>query len=107
MQVAVSIGATDQDVLAAQAVLDAARPSEVLVALAAVRSPKVLHLVASAYNWDDGFEIPFAILRSPLCDFGTALMLFWHAEPTHVDNLVQAEFLREARRLLLSRSFKT
>jgi hypothetical protein len=38
--------------------------------------PLILHAIADNYNWDDGFEVPTAIMRNPNCDLGTALMLF-------------------------------
>lgn len=32
------------------------------------------------YNWDDGFEIPQAILKHNLCNLSTALLIFYRAE---------------------------
>jgi|SRR5688572_2248208 hypothetical protein len=40
-----------------------------------------LHEFSAHYNWDDGFEIPTWIINNPLCDRGTALMMYWLAEP--------------------------
>ena len=36
-----------------------------------------LESMAEDYNWDDGFSVPTAIIRSPRCDLGTALRLYW------------------------------
>ena len=36
--------------------------------------------IAGNYNWDDGFEIPLAIINNQFCDLGTALMIFYLAE---------------------------
>lgn len=32
--------------------------------------------IAQNYNWDDGFDIPQAIVGNKYCDLGTALMEF-------------------------------
>ena len=40
-----------------------------------------LHIFATHYNWDDGFEIPKWIINHPLCDRGTALMMYWCVAP--------------------------
>ena len=39
-----------------------------------------LHIFASNYNWDNGFEIPNIIINNTNCDLGTALMLFYSAD---------------------------
>lgn len=31
----------------------------------------------SAYNWDDGFAVPLAVVRHPRCDRALALRMFW------------------------------
>jgi len=103
MRVAQSIGATDEDIRRAQAV--AAHPDPI-AEVATIASPVLLHLVASEYNWNDGFDIPFTILRSSHCDRGTAVMLFWLACPENLANVVQQEFVTEARRIALSGSLK-
>ena len=38
-----------------------------------------LENISQNYNWDDGYAIPVAIVRSPNCDLGTALRLYWRA----------------------------
>jgi hypothetical protein len=37
--------------------------------------------LAEIYNWDDGVEVMRWIIESPKCDKGTALSIFWKAEP--------------------------
>lgn len=39
-----------------------------------------LHAFALEYNWDNGFEIPKAILSNPNCSLGTALVLFYQGD---------------------------
>lgn len=42
-----------------------------------------LHYLADIYNWDDGIEVLNWVVDSPLLDFGTAMLIFWRAEPVH------------------------
>ena len=44
-------------------------------------SPLELHVVAANWNWDDGCELLTWIIRNPICDKGTALLIYWHAGP--------------------------
>src|SRR5215207_4128317 len=48
-----------------------------------LNTPEKLHDFATHYNWDDGFEVPKWIINNPLCDRGTALMMYWHANPQY------------------------
>lgn len=34
----------------------------------------------SAYNWDDGFALPLAVVQHPNCDRALALRLFWEVD---------------------------
>ena len=43
-------------------------------------NPNMLHVLACHYNWDDGFEIPRAILDNSCCELATALMMFYLAD---------------------------
>jgi hypothetical protein len=43
-------------------------------------SPLYLHIYAANYNWNNGFEIPQAILGNKNCDFGTGLLMFYRAD---------------------------
>lgn len=40
-----------------------------------------MHFLADIYNWDDGEEVLDWIISNPKCDKGTALLIFWRAEP--------------------------
>ncbi|MFK8163730.1 MAG: DUF4274 domain-containing protein [Lewinella sp.] len=40
-----------------------------------------LHYLASIHNWDDDPTILRWIVESSKCDLGTAIMIFWLAEP--------------------------
>ena len=41
------------------------------------------YFLASKYNWDDGTIVLDWIIDSPKCDKGTAVMIFWMAEPDY------------------------
>ncbi len=41
---------------------------------------EILYMYACNYNWDDGFEIPQAILDNEKCDLSIALLLFYEAD---------------------------
>jgi hypothetical protein len=49
--------------------------------LANVQSAEELHQFALCYNWDDGAERLESVINHPLCDQGTALLVFWVGEP--------------------------
>jgi len=51
------------------------------VDLQVLAAPFELHLLALRLNWDDAFDVPLRILGHPGCDRGTALQMFWLAEP--------------------------
>lgn len=36
----------------------------------------------SAYNWDEGFTVPLAVVEHPRCDRALALRLFWELDDT-------------------------
>lgn len=42
-----------------------------------ISNEKELHMLIYNYNWDDGFEIPNAVINNKFCDFATALMTFY------------------------------
>jgi hypothetical protein len=48
---------------------------------ASVTDPEELHLFASLYNWDGGLDDLHRIVRHPLCDLGTALLVYWRGQP--------------------------
>ena len=41
------------------------------------------YFLASVYNWDDGAEVLDWIVKSEICDKGTAARIFWTAEPDY------------------------
>lgn len=45
-----------------------------------ISDSKSLHILIDNYNWDDGFEIPSAVIENPYCDLGTALLIFYLAD---------------------------
>jgi hypothetical protein len=49
--------------------------------LARVESPVELHYFAMNYNWDNGEDAVRAVIDHPLCDMGTASMIYWLAQP--------------------------
>ena len=49
-----------------------------------LESPTELHEFVLHYNWDDGVEIPRAIINNKHCDRGTALMIYWLAGPGYL-----------------------
>ncbi|QXH49076.1 DUF4274 domain-containing protein [Pseudomonas fakonensis] len=51
-----------------------------LVCVADLQSKEELHYLAAHLNWDDGLLAPRAILAHPLCDAGTALLLYWYGQ---------------------------
>jgi hypothetical protein len=50
-------------------------------ALAQVSSSLELHYFSSHHNWDGGIHSLEMVVSHPLCDAGTALMIFWLGQP--------------------------
>ncbi len=46
-----------------------------------ITEPAELHYIADKYNWDDGPEVLAWIINNPICDIGTAKLIFWRAQP--------------------------
>ena len=42
-----------------------------------------LHFFADYWNWDGGREDLERVVGHPLCDLGTALLIYWRAEPVY------------------------
>jgi hypothetical protein len=40
-----------------------------------------LHLYADGFNWDTGVEEMRRVIRHPLCDRGTARLIYWRGAP--------------------------
>lgn len=48
--------------------------------LLACKDKNYLNSFALEYDWDNGFDIPQAILSNPYCSLGTALVLFYQGD---------------------------
>ncbi|MET7640727.1 DUF4274 domain-containing protein [Streptomyces sp. NPDC005438] len=65
--------------------------------VAALSDETLLWELMSAYNWDEGFTVPLAVVRHPRCDRALALRMFWELDDTarlHLSD--EAGALREA-----------
>lgn len=49
--------------------------------LASVAEPEELHLFAKLCNWDGSIKDLQSVIRHPLCDQGTALLVYWRGQP--------------------------
>ena len=45
-----------------------------------METPAELHAVMQAFNWDDGFVVPTAVLQHPACERATALLMYYEAQ---------------------------
>ena len=80
-----------------------------------ISDSKLLHIFASNYNWDNGFDIPYSVINNENCDLGTALMIFYRADGYRVledrdelknPNLRQwADFIIEIEKRILNNEF--
>jgi hypothetical protein len=48
---------------------------------AQLQTTEELRQFAEEFNWDDGAEVLFSVMRNPRCDKGTALCIFWQSDP--------------------------
>lgn len=48
--------------------------------VAALPDEGALWELMSAYNWDDGFSVPLAVVLHPRCDRALALRMFWELD---------------------------
>lgn len=46
-------------------------------------TPEKLHQFALDYSWKNGDQIPRWMIQQPLCDRGTALLIYWQASPRY------------------------
>lgn len=81
-----------------------------------IESAEELHHLAANVNWDGGLDLLRRIVAHPLCDAGTALMLFWLGAPGYVysdraaidplpDHAENLAFLREIERKYVEDGF--
>jgi hypothetical protein len=70
---------------------------------ALLRTSRELHGFAQSYNWDGGTDAMVEIIRHPLCDRGTALMIYWLAQPEDVKEMPgkSPELVRDAYDLIV------
>jgi hypothetical protein len=82
----------DEDAMYAQADL-----------FASITNPIELYIIAFYHNWDLGTELLSLIINCDECDKGTAMMIFWAAEPgfyTQFSNEQEAEWASDVYNLL-------
>ncbi len=70
----------DDKKIIAEEFLDYDSISELIEKLNTVSDSELLHLILLGYNWDDGFEVPTAIMENKFCELSTALEMFYLAE---------------------------
>jgi hypothetical protein len=86
--------------------------------LDSIKSAIELHEFSRQFNWDGGFDELEAVLHHRLCDRGTALMIYWLAEPVYfLDfdnpndipsvNLPLSQFVNTVRDMLLKNQFES
>jgi hypothetical protein len=56
-----------------------------------INDPLEYHYIASIYNWDDGVEVLSSIVNNPICDKGTAKMIFWRSQPSYYTRFLTEE----------------
>ncbi len=83
-----------------------------------IESSAELHALAQQINWDGGFDELNAVLEHPLCDRGTALMVYWLGEPTYFADFASdddvppvnqplKQFLNRVENQLMTEHFKS
>ena len=70
----------DSIITTAKLLLYESNKEHVLSAISKERNSYILHIFAYNYNWDDGFELPRALLENGFCELATALMIFYLAD---------------------------
>lgn len=53
---------------------------EVKRTISRTEDQEILYVYAYNYNWDNGFDIPQAVLDNKKCDLSIALLIFYRAE---------------------------
>jgi hypothetical protein len=46
-----------------------------------ITDPEELHRYADGFNWDTGVEELHRVIQHPLCDRGTAFLIYWRGGP--------------------------
>ena len=84
----------------------------------AITDPEELHLYADGFNWDCGCSDMAKVIAHPLCDLGTALLIYWRGSPrwylqyndrseVKEHELDTFDFLMETEKRVQSNSFRT
>lgn len=60
--------------------------------------PEELHLFASLFNWDGGVEELRDVIQHPLCDLGTAMLVYWRGQPGYDLQYADREAVPDHRR---------
>jgi hypothetical protein len=84
-----------------------------------VTDAEELHLYADGFNWDTGADEMPRVIRHPLCDRGTALLIYWRGRPgwyaryadrsdaPNPDQAEQFDLLREIEQKIISGHYRT
>lgn len=70
----------ENKILDVKALLYDADNDEVKRAIFQTEDQEILYVYAYNYNWDNGFDIPQAVLDNEKCDLSTALLIFYKAD---------------------------
>lgn len=54
--------------------------AEVKTIISQTKDREILYVYTYNYNWDNGFEIPQAVLDNDKCDLSIALLIFYRAD---------------------------
>ena len=69
-----------KDISILEELLNNVEKEDVINQLSNIDNPLILHFFAANYNWNDGFDIPRALLGNENCDLGTGLLMFHYAD---------------------------
>lgn len=87
-------------------------------AIETLQTAEELHLYAWNYNWDSGIDSMRRVIHHPLCDKGTALLIYWYAGPGYLYQFLtrdevseyirdQYDFLMELEQKYLSGAYQS
>lgn len=107
----------DSDIKLIEEVLYSENVLSALRTIKSIVDKEILHAIAVKYNWDDGFEIPTAIIRHEKCDLSTALFIFYLADGyrflanqndvNESSNVIWKDFSNELYRKIIDNEFTT
>ncbi len=70
----------ENKILNVKALLYDANNDEVKRTIFQTEDQEILYIYAYNYNWDNGFDIPQAVLDNEKCDLSIALLIFYRAD---------------------------